>query len=76
MTRDRITLYLTEARAFEAAEIAMEHFNRIWKMSRDAAGTTFRVLSATMRDKDGSVDKGFKVLIVPPHFIGDHPFYL
>lgn len=71
MNRDTITLYLTEARAFEAAEKAMEKLRQMWK-----PGPTFRVLAATLRGHDGTVDHGFKVMIVPPRFIGDHPYYL
>lgn len=67
---DHITLYLTERRAFEAAE--RENADRI-NARQDAFG--LRVISATMRDHDGSVDRGFKVLMVPPRGIGT-PYYL
>lgn len=68
MSRDRITLFLTEARAFEAAQRAVED------LFKDTGITaSLRVLSATMRDHDGTVDHGFKVLITQR---GKHRYFL
>lgn len=69
--RDTITLFLTEARA-EAAGVQRKHGHAYWKGHK---GWTHRVLSATLRDHDGTVDHGFKVLMVPPRGKGT-PYYL
>ena len=63
---DHINLYISERRAFEAAQRELAKANR---------PLTMRVLSAVTRCADGSIDRGFKVLMVPPRDIGQ-PYYI
>lgn len=53
MTQDSITLYLTEEKAKEAAQ------QTIKRMGQGA----YRIIRATLKAADRSVDRGFKVAI-------------
>lgn len=67
MTRDSITLYLTEA---GADRNAMGHLEG---KPRGYDGYAWEVIPATMRDRDGTVDHGFKVSIKKE---GYHAYFL
>jgi hypothetical protein len=52
-----ITLYLSRTTALAAAERYLER-------SRAQGSTLYRIVQATMKDVDGTVDQGFKVQMV------------
>lgn len=67
---DHINLYISERRAFEAAQREAARMQR-----QTGKAWTLRVLSAVKRCADGSLDRGFKAMMVPPRGMGT-PYYL
>lgn len=56
-SQDTITLYISEKSAIQAAWLAIEERG-------NSIRDDHRIVPARMRDKDGSIDQGFKVSIM------------
>lgn len=67
MSPNQITLFLTEKSAIQGAWL---HNQELHTMSLD---WDYRIIPATMRDRDGTVDHGFKVSITQR---GEHRYFL
>mgnify|MGYP001078000441 CR=1 FL=1 len=57
-TQKMITLFISEKSALQAAWLAIEEMP-----DGNSLRNSNRIIPATMRDKDGTVDQGFKVEI-------------